>query len=164
MVLSTLTRPDLRAIRKHDQDIVDQVYESVAGQNNGRIASLDDVIAAVILDPASSVEREAAYIIGLVETVDKRKVERGHSAQLNLFSGQPDALDGYLALGDGRRVQVRHAMAVDWADTLGLRAENLANVAKAYHTVVAQHAKIAPYLAQGMATDAAVLAYMRDHP
>jgi hypothetical protein len=58
---------------------------------------------------------------------------------------------------------VRVADAVEWVANLSLQAENVKDVMSTYHTSLGQHTLIAPYLAQGMTTEEAVAAYMRDH-
>lgn len=148
---------------KRYRNLADTAYESVADANNGQIPSIDEVADAITLPLDDADERERRFRLTLARGADKRKLAQGRSAQLNLFSGDPEALDGFMALGDGRRVRVRNAMGVDWIANLDLQHQNVEDVMNTYHASMRQHALIAPYLAQGLTTEDAVRAYVRDH-
>jgi len=148
---------------KRYQRLADAAYEQVAQAAQGWIYSLEDVARAIVL-PLDDVEaRDWRFKLQLAKSADQRQIRKGHSAQRDLFSGDPEALDGYLPQGDGRRVQIRVAGNVEWLATIKLQSDNVQEVTTALHETLGQYAMIAPYLAQGMVTPEAVQAYLRDH-
>lgn len=109
------------------EDIADEVREEIRAQEVG-----DD-----ILDD---------FVEGLVKAEDDRRASRADSGQLDLLTGDEEALDAVWRTGGGNRVQVRHATRVDGYARLGIRAENVAHVNAAFAKDQQQFAQLIPYL------------------
>lgn len=153
-------------ISRKDSQRADAAYEAIATRNAGRVPDLvlvRDEIEATI--PAAAIDvLQDEYYWQLTQGADNRALKRGRSSQLGLFSGDPEALDGYVALGDQARVKKRFMVNADWVTHLQLMNENVQDVTHRYLTEQGDHSKLQPYLAQGMTTEEALEAWLRAHP
>jgi len=149
-----------------DTKRADEAYERVARRSAGRLDDLSAVRVEIEQSiPAADVARlQDAYFWQLTRGADERALHRGRSQQIGLFSGQADALDGYVALGDTARVKRRFMVNADWVAHLQLMQDNVQDVNRRYLTEQSDHAKLLPYLAQGMTTEEALAAYRRAQP
>lgn len=143
----------------------DAVYEAVAARNGGR-SELDDVRAEMeaTIAAADLAVLQDQYFWALTHGADERALRRGRSAQISLFSGQVEALDGYVALGGTARVKRRVMLNEDWVTHIQLMHDNVQDVSRRYQTELSDHSRLLPYLSRGMDTEQAMDAWRRDHP
>jgi hypothetical protein len=86
------------------------------------------------------------FVDGLVVAEDKRRTATADSHQLDLFSGEPAALDAVWALGHGERVLARNATRPDVYARLGLKAENAARVSAAFAREQERMSRLLPFM------------------
>lgn len=152
-------------ISRSESRRADAVYERVSSQSGGR-----PTLEVIRLEMEASVPAadlavlQDQYFWALTQGADERALKRGRSAQIGLFSGQPDALDGYVALGGNDRVKRRMMENADWVTHLQLMHDHMQDVNRRYLTEQSDHSKLLPYLAQGMTTETALDSWHRDHP
>lgn len=151
---------------RKDSQSADAAYEAIAARNAGRVPDLvlvrDEIVATMPVAAISVLQDE--YYWQLTRGADERALKRGRSPQLGLFSGVPEALDGFVSLGDQARVKKRYMLNADWVTHLQLMNGNVQDVNLRYLTEQADHSKLLPYLAQGMTTEDALAAWRRAHP
>lgn len=155
----------MRIGRKQSQQ-ADEVYESIGAAGGGRVGDLADVRSAMEqkIPAADLTALLDEYYWQLTRAADERALRRGRSPQLGLFTGQPESLDGYVALGDVARVKKRYMVNADWVTHLQLMNDNVQEVSHRYLLEQADHAKLLPYLAAGLTTEKALEEYWRAHP
>jgi hypothetical protein len=80
------------------------------------------------------------------QRADERLRRRAASHQMELLSGEPEAYDGWWALGGRARVRVRKAVGSDWATHLAIEGGVLAAQLAAHSAEMHQYALLSTYL------------------
>lgn len=119
--------------RSRFNKLAEVAYDRVADQaDHFDITQVIDEIRAELSREDTTSELIAAFAQSLAERADDRRAKRADSGQLDLLTGEPEALDAVWRLGGGRRVRARQATRGDVLAWLAIRGDNAARVAEAY--------------------------------
>jgi hypothetical protein len=142
-----------------------ECYERVL-RETGRfdIEDVRDAILAEVLAQGVSEDIVDDFVDGLVKDEDKRRAQAAELDQLDLFSGEPAALDAVWRLGDGQRVMARHATRSDVFARLRLKRQHIEDAQAAYERDEARMARLLPYMTDDSITvEIALDAWKRDN-
>lgn len=139
--------------------IARECYERVLEESGGRcdVEDIRDAIVEEILGQGVSDDIVDDFVDGLLREEDERRASNADSGQLDLFSGDPAALDVVWRLGGGERVLARHATRADVYARLGLKAQNVARVTEAFAREQERMARLMPYMVDDTVTLAAAI-------
>lgn len=113
--------------------LADAAYDRVAqGADHFDIADVIDEIVAELSTEEASAELVREFAHTLAEKADDKRAKRADSGQIDLFTGEAEALDAVWRIGGGRRVKARNANRDDVLAWLGIRRENADRVAAAF--------------------------------
>lgn len=113
--------------------LADAAYDRVAeSKDHFDIAEVVEEIARELSSEDASSELIREFAHNLAEKADDRRAKRADSGQIDLFTGEPEALDAVWRIGGGRRVKAKDAIREDVLAWLGIRRENADRVAAAF--------------------------------
>lgn len=138
-----------RAATETDEFELEELVQELLDDLNRRYTDGGD---NVIADLVEIIAREA------IAAVDKTNTRPTEQPTLSAD------LDSVVKVGDGRRRARRYMDNQNWVTHLGYIADNAARVNERAARENRRYAALAPYLAQGMNTEAALAAWMADHP
>lgn len=119
--------------RSRYNKIADAAYERVAdGKDHFDIAEVVSEIVKELSTEDASQELIREFAHTLAEKADDKRAKRADSGQVDLFTGQPEALDAVWRIGGGKRVRVREATRDDVVSRLAIIGDNAARVAAAH--------------------------------
>ena len=147
--------------------IAAECYERIINETDGRwdIEDVRDAILTELLAQGISDDIIDEFVDSLVKDEDKRRSSSADSNQLDLFSGESEALDAVWPLGGGSRVAARHATRSDVYIRLELKKQNLKDVQAAYKREKDQMARLLPYMTDDTITvEEALEAWKHDNP
>lgn len=147
--------------------IARECYERVLADSGGRcdVEDIRDAILREILAQGVSDDIVDDFVDGLLREEDDRRASAADNGQLDLFSGEPAALDVVWRLGGGERVLARHGTRADVYARLGIKAQNVARVTEAFAREQERMARLMPYMTDDTVTvESALEAWKRDNP
>ena len=154
---------------KHDnrwRKIAREVYERVIDTHGGR-AEKDEILDELkdeIRAHGLSDDIFDTVVEDLLKNEDDRQAKKANSGQLDLLTGEDEALDAVWRLGESTRVRARRATRDDVYAWLGLKAKNAADTAAAFAREQGRLSKLTPYMVDGNVTvEDAVRRYRDDN-
>jgi hypothetical protein len=119
--------------RSRFNKLAEAVYDRIAeAGGHFDITKVVDEIARELSSEDASSELIREFAQSLAERADDRRARRAESGQMDLLTGEVEALDAVWRLGGGRRVRVRDATRDDVLLWLEIRGHNAERVAAAY--------------------------------
>jgi hypothetical protein len=146
--------------------IARECYERILAESGGRcdVEDIRDAILREILSQGVSDDIVDDFVDGLLKEEDDRRASAADTGQMDIFSGEPAALDAVWRLGGGERVLARHATRADCYARLGLKAQNVARVTESFAREQERLAKLMPYMPDDTVTiETALDAWRRDN-
>lgn len=139
--------------RSRYNKIADAAYDRVAeGADHFDIADVIDEIVRELSTEDASTELIREFAHTLAEKADDKRAKRADSGQLDLLTGEAEALDAVWRIGGGRRVRARDAKREDVLAWLAIRGDNAARVVAAYDKDRQQVAELLVYMADEKTT------------
>jgi hypothetical protein len=109
--------------------LADAVYDRFAdGPDRFAINDVRDEIRRELSSETTNGEVQDEFAALLTRESDKRHTKRATSQQMDLLTGEVEALDAVWKLGGGQRVTVRRANRTDVLLWLGIRGKNAEKV------------------------------------
>lgn len=149
-----------RQIRK----LAAELYEKAAAE--GDEFDLDELISQLIADLIERFAEGGGIVADLIE-ISARSAVAAIDQQQTKPTEQPSLiadLDSVIAVGEAKRRARRYMDNVNWVTHLSFIADNAARVNARAAKENKRYAALAPYLMQGMDTEAALRAWMADNP
>jgi len=146
------------------RDAIQELRDEQGGRINGGVEAVYER-ARQKRGPADVEALADQALWGQVRAADDVLKHQAKSSQASLFTGDPEAIDGWFAGGDGGRVFVADANFDDWLARMSLQQDHVAEASAALSRTIADFHRLSPYLReQRMTTKQAVAAWQRDHP
>ena len=119
--------------RSRYRKLAEAAYERVAANEDHFDVTdvIDEIVRELSSEDASS-ELIHEFAASLAEKADEKAAKRADSGQMDLLTGEVEALDAVWRIGGGRRVKARNANRDDVLAWLGIRRENADRVAAAF--------------------------------
>lgn len=145
--------------RSRYNKLADAAYDRVAdGADHFDITEVIDEIVRELSSEEATAELLREFAQTLAERADDKRAKRADSGQLDLLTGEPEALDAVWRIGGGRRVRARDARREDVLAWLAIRGDNAERVREAYERDRQQVAELLVFMADDETTVAAAVA------
>ena len=133
--------------RSRFNKLAEAVYDRVADEaDQFDIAEVVDEIARELSTEQATTELIREFAQSLAERADDRRAKRADSGQMDLLTGEVEALDAVWRIGGGRRVRARDATREHVLAWLAIRGDNAARVVSAYDRDRQQVAELLVYM------------------
>lgn len=145
--------------RSRFNKLAEAAYQRVA--DHAGPFGLGEVVAEITAElstEAASAELIAEFARSLAERADERAAKRADSEQMDLLTGEVEALDAVWRIGGGQRVRARDATREHVLAWLEIRGRNAERVREAYERDRQQVAELLVYMTDAMTVAEAVRA------
>ncbi|MGW9196096.1 hypothetical protein [Micromonospora chersina] len=133
--------------RSRYNKIADAAYDRIAeGSDEFDIADVIDEIVRELSSEDASTELIREFAQTLAARVDDKRAKRAESGQVDLLTGDAEALDAVWRIGGGKRVRAREANRTQITQWIGIRGDNAARVVAAYDRDRKQVAELLVYM------------------
>jgi hypothetical protein len=145
--------------------IAREVYERTVDEHQGRCTKdqIRDALTRELTAHGLADDILHEFVEGLLKGEDDRQAKKQSSPQLDILTGEEEALDAVLRLGENTRVRARAAHRDDIYAWLALKSENAARTAEAFAREQRRYAQLIPYMTNDQTTvEEAVEQYLRN--
>jgi hypothetical protein len=144
--------------------LADVIYDRFAdGPDRFDINDVRDEIRAELGSESVNGELLDEFANQLTRVADKRHTKRADSRQMDLLTGEVEALDSVWKIGGGQRVTARRANRTDVLMWLGIRGKNAAKVAAAFEKDRFTAAELLVYMPDDLITVEQAISERRKH-
>ena len=145
--------------RSRFNKLAEAAYDRVADQaDQFDIADVIAEIARELSTEAVTEELIREFAHSLAERADDRAAKRADSGQMDLLTGEAEALDAVWRIGGGRRVRARDATREHVLAWLAIRGDNAERVRDAYERDRHQVAELLVFMTDDETTVATAVA------